>query len=178
MPYALCVAVFLFLGAGCAAEKPSLVVHSYPFHPEGKTILIQHFDFNPESSTRVNKAAVQKFGELIALDIQRFLGNAAYKHPLVMAPGETAKADFLIKGSITRVHGGDAAERRRVEAFGFGATEVRAVGEVVDLTASRSVAAFSLTKQSSYTWLDNESAVRENLREVAREIAAILIQAK
>jgi hypothetical protein len=52
------------------------------------------------------------------------------------------------------------------------------MGEVIDLGTSRSVAAFSLVKQSSYTWLDNESAVRENLREIAQEIAAILIQAK
>ena len=85
---------------------------------------------------------------------------------------------FLIKGSITRVYGGDARKRKFLEVTGFGATEVRAVGEVIDLDASRSVAAFSLVKQSSYTWLDNESAVRENLREIAREIAAILIQAR
>ncbi len=51
-------------------------------------------------------------------------------------------------------------------------------GEVIDLARSRSVAAFSLTQRSSYTWLDNDSAVRENIREIAREIAAILIQAK
>jgi hypothetical protein len=178
MPYALCAAVFLLFWAGCAAEKPSLVAHSYPFSSEGKAVLIQHFDFNPGISTNLNQVAVQRFGELIALDIQRFLGNAKFDHPLVIAPGEEAKGDFLIRGTITRVHGGDSRERRSLEVFGFGATEVRAVGEVVDLASSRSVAAFSLSKQSSYTWLDNESAVRENLREVAREIAAILIQVK
>jgi hypothetical protein len=173
---------FLFLavllGAGCAAEKPSLVVHSFPFDPAGKAILIQHFDFNPEISTNVQKLAVQGFGELIALDIQRVLKSAGFQHPLVIAPGEEAKGDFLIQGTITRVHGGDLRERQLFEAFGFGATEVRATGEVVDLTAARSVTAFSLVKQSSYTWLDNEAAVRENLREIAQEIAAILIQAK
>ena len=97
---------------------------------------------------------------------------------MVIAPGEEAKGDFLVRGTLTRVHGGDPGERRWVESFGFGATEVRATGEIVDLAARRSVAAFSLVKQSSYTWLDNESAVREILREVAREIAAILIEAK
>jgi hypothetical protein len=177
-PYALCAAVFLLLSVGCASEKPSLVAYSYPFSAQGRAILIQHFDFNPGVSTRVDQTAVQKFGELIALDIQRFLGNANFDHPLVIAPGEKAKGDFLIRGTITRVEGGDFRERLKFEVFGFGATEVRAVGEVVDLTASRPVAAFSLVKQSSYGWLDNESAVRENLREVAREIAAILIQAK
>jgi hypothetical protein len=174
MRYALCS----FLLAGCAAEKPSLVVYSFPIDPAGKAILIQHFDFNPEISTQVKKEAVRGFGELIALDIQRGLKDAGFQHPLVIAPGEQAKGDLLIKGIITRVHGGDFWERRWVESFGPGATEVRAVGEVIELGRSRSAAAFSLVKQSSYTWLDNESAVRENLKEIAREIAAILIRAK
>jgi len=174
MPYALCV----FLLFGCAVEKPSLVVHSYPFNPRGKSVLVQHFACNPEISTNLNKGAVQRFGELIALDIQRSLKNAGFQYPLVIAPGEKSQGDFLVRGTITRVHGGDVRQRRWFESFGYGATEVRATGEIVDLAASRSVAAFSLVKQSSYTWLDNESAVRENLREVAREIAAILIEAK
>ena len=106
---------------------------------------------------------MQRFGELIALDIQRFLGNANFDHPLVIAPGEEAGGDFLIRGTITRVHGGDARERRWLEVFEPGATEVMATGEVIDLARSRSVAAFSLTQRSSYTWLDNDSAVRENI---------------
>ena len=176
--YALCVLFAFSFMAGCAVEKPSLVVHSYPFNPQGKAVLVQHFACNPEISTNLNKGAVQRFGELIALDIQRSLKNAGFQHPLVIAPGEESQGDFLIRGTITRVHGGDVWERRWFESFGYGATEVRATGEIVDLAASRSVAAFSLVKQSYYTWLDNESAVRENLREVAREIAAILIEAK
>jgi len=178
MRYALCVFLAFSFLAGCAVEKPSLVVHSYPFNPRGKAVLVQHFACNPELSTNLNKGAVQRFGELIALDIQRSLRNAGFQHPLVIAPGEEAKGDFLVRGTLTRVHGGDMWQRWWIESFGFGATEVRAKGEIVDLAARRSVAAFSLVKQSSYTWLDNKSAVRENLREVAREIAAILIEAK
>jgi len=178
MPYALCFFFTFSFLVGCAAEKPSLVVRSFPFDPSGKAILIQHFDFNPEISTNVKMVAVQKFGELIALDIQRVLKDAGFQHPLVIAPGEQVKGDFLIQGTITRIHGGDLRERQGLEAFGYGATEVRALGEIVELAAARSVAAFSLVKQSSYTWLDNEAAVRENLREIAQEIAAILIQAK
>jgi hypothetical protein len=178
MPYALCVFFAFSFLVGCAAEKPSLVVYSFPFDPAGKAVLIQHFDFNPEISTNVKKVAVQKFGELIALDIQRVLKNAGFQYPLVIAPGEQAKGDLLIKGTITRIHGGDIRERKGFEAFGYGATEVRALGEIVELAAARSVAAFSLVKQSSYTWLDNEAAVRENLREIAQEIAAMVIQAQ
>ncbi|MBP1722346.1 MAG: hypothetical protein H6Q44_51 [Deltaproteobacteria bacterium] len=174
MRYALCS----FLLAGCATEKPSLVVYSFPLDPAGKAILVQHFDFNPEISTQVKKEAVQKFGELIALDIQRGLKAAGFQHPLVVAPGEQSRGDLLIKGTITRVHGGDSRERKWFEVFGYGATELRVSGEIVDLAGARSAAAFSLVKQSSYTWMDNDAAVRENLREIAQEIAAILIQAK
>ena len=179
--FALCAmlcALCAFLLGGCAAENPSLVVYSFPLDPAGKAILIQHFDFNPEISTQVKKEAVQRFGELIALDIQRGLKSAGFRHPLVIAPGEQAKGDLLIKGTITRVHGGDMWERKGFEVLGYGATEVRVSGEVIELAATRSAAAFSLVKQSSYTWLGNEAAVRENLREIAQEIAAILIQAK
>src|SRR5512143_3660774 len=112
MRYALCVLVTFFFWAGCAAEKPSLVVHSYPFNPRGKSVLVQHFACNPEISTNLNKGAVQRFGELIALDIQRSLKNAGFQHPLVIAPGEESQGDFLVRGTITRVHGGDLRQRR------------------------------------------------------------------
>ena len=158
--------------------RRGLVVQSHPFNPAGKAILIQHFDFIPEMATSVNKKAVGDFGETIALDIQRFLRDSGFRHPLVIAPGEPAKGDVLIKGTITRVHGGDAVavQRKLVESFGFGDTEVKAAGEIIDLATSISVMAFSFTKQSRYTWVENEEAVRENLREIAREISTTLIQ--
>ena len=172
----LLLALTLFFLFGCATEWPGLVVQSYPFNPEGKAILIQHFDFAPQIATGVNQGAVRDFGEAMALDIQRFLRNAGFRHPLVITPGELARGDILIQGTITRVQGGDARQRKLGELFGFGATEVKAVGEIIDLATSRSILAFSFTKQSHYTWLDNEAAVRENLREIAREVAAALIQ--
>ena len=168
--------LILWLLPGCAPERPGLVVQSYPFSPKGKAILIQHFDFNPELAASVDKGAVSGFGESIALDIQRFLKDAGFRHPLVIAPGEQAKGDILIKGAITRVYGGDVQQRMWAESFGFGATEVKASGEIVELATLRPILAFSFTKQSHYTWLENEAAVRENLREVAKEIATALIQ--
>ena len=169
-------ALTLFLLFGCAPEKPSLVVQTYPFNSAGKAVLIQCFDFAPQIATNVNQEAVQDFGEAIALDIQRFLRNAGFRHPLMIAPGEQALGDILIRGSVTRVNGGDARQRKLGEIFGFGATEVTATGEVIDLATSTSILAFSFTKQSQYTWLDNEAAVRENLREIAQEIATALTQ--
>ncbi len=168
--------LILCLLCGCAPERPGLVVQSYPFSPKGKAILIQHFDFSPELATSVEKGAVAGFGESIALDIQRFLKEAGFRYPLVIAPGEQAKGDILIRGTITRVYGGDVQQRMWAESFGFGATEVKASGEIVDVATLKSILAFSFSKQSHYTWLDNEAAVRENLREIAKEIATALIQ--
>jgi len=172
----LLLALLFFFLSGCAAERPGLVVQSFPFNPAGKAILIQHFDFSPQIATGVDQKAVRNFGEAIALDIQRFLREAGFRHPLVIARGEAARGDILIQGTITRVQGGDAWERKLGEIFGFGASEVKAAGEIIDLATSRSILSFSLAKQSHYTWLDNEAAVRENLREVAREVATALIQ--
>ena len=168
--------LILWLLCGCAPERPGLVVQSYPLSPKGKTILIQHFDFYPELATSVDKRAVAGFGESIALDIQRFLKGAGFRYPLVIGPGEQAKGDILVRGTITRVYGGDVKQRMLAESFGFGTTEVKASGEIVELATSRSILAFSFSKQSHYTWLDNETAVRENLREVAQEVAKALIQ--
>ncbi len=167
----LFTALFLL---GCAAERPGLIVQSYPLKLAGKVILIRHFDFDPEIATAVRKETVRDFGESIALDLQRFLKGAGFRQTVVVAAGEAAQGEILITGAIVRVNGGDAMQRRYLELFGFGATEVKAAGEVVDLASSRPVVAFSLTRNSHYTFLDNESAVRENLREIARDIAAAL----
>ncbi len=167
-------ALFLF---GCAAERPGLIVQSYPLDLAGKVILIRHFEFDPETATGVRKEAVRHFGESIALDLQRFLKGAGFRQTLVVAPGEAAQGEILIRGTILRVNGGDAVQRRSLELFGFGATEVKATGELLDLASSSSVLGFSFTKNSHYTLLDNESAVRENLREIAREIAAAVTSA-
>jgi hypothetical protein len=169
----LLILLTVFFPFGCA-ERPGLVVQSSPLNLSGKTILIQHFDFNPEIATGVRKGAVANFGELIALDLQRLLKAAGFRNTVVVAPAESAHGDILIKGTILRVHGGDALQRRTLELFGFGATEVKAMGEVTDLASSKTVLAFSLTKGFHYTWLDNEPAVRDNLREIAEEIAAAL----
>jgi hypothetical protein len=166
-----------FFAFGCAAERPGLIVQSYPLDLAGKVILIRHFEFDPEIATGVRKEAVRHFGEFIALDLQRFLKGAGFRQTLVVAPGEAAEGEILIRGTILKVNGGDAGQRRYLELFGFGATEVKATGELMDLGSSRAILAFSFTKNSHYTLLDNESAVRENLREIAGEIAAALTSA-
>jgi hypothetical protein len=153
-----------------------MVVQTVPFNPSGKTILIQHFDFYPEMATNVDRSLVEGFGEVIAFDVQKNLKKAGFIHPIVVKVEERLEGDFLIKGTITRVSGGNVQQRIFGELFGFGATEVRAMGEVVDLKTSRSLVGFSFAKQSKWTRLPNEAAVRENISEIAQEIAEVIIQ--
>lgn len=167
--------------SGCGPTlpgMPSMVVKTYPFNPAGKMILIQHFDFNPEFATNVDPSSVQKFGEVIAFDIRNYLSRAGFKYPVVVRAAEPFEGDFLIIGTITRVSGGNVQQRRYLELFGFGATEVKAVGEVIDIKTSTSLVGFSFTKRSHYTWNNNEAAVRENIREIAQEIAEVIVQSK
>lgn len=164
------------LWLGCSATSPDVVVQNEFFQAEGKRILIQHFDFNPMMATEVHKPSVAKFGETLSLDIQQYLRLAHIGNSLVIAPGEPAQGDILIQGAITHLAGGNQKHRMFFELFGFGATNVRVEGQVINLATSKRILTFSLSKHSHYTWLENEKAVRENIREIAREIARAFIE--
>ena len=153
-----------------------MVVRTYPFNPAGKTILIQHFAFDPELATNVDRTSVEKFGEAIAFDVQKCLKRAGFKNTLVVPGKDPLEGDFLIRGTITGVSGGNLQQRKYLELFGFGATEVKVVGEVLDIKNSLSLAAFSFTKRSHFTRKGNEAAVRENISEIAQEIAQVILQ--
>jgi len=174
-----CVILSFFAFAGCSPifpNTPSMVVQTYPFNPAGKTILIQYFAFDPELATNVDRPSVEKFGEAIAFDVQKYLKKAGFKKALVVQGKETLEGDFLIKGTITGVSGGNIRQRKYLELFGFGATEVKVVGEVLNIKSSVSLVAFSFTKRSHFTRKGNEEAVRENISEIAQEIAQIILQ--
>ena len=174
-----CLILSFFALAGCGPilpNPPSMVVRTYPFNPAGKMILIQYFDFNPALATNVDRPSVEKYGELIAFDIQKYLKRDGFKNPLVVHEKEPFEGDFLIKGTITEVSGGNLQQRKYLELLGFGATEVKVVGEVLDIKMSLSLVAFSFTKRSHYTRKGNEAAVRENIGEIAQEIARLILQ--
>jgi len=165
-----------FLWLGCSTASPDLIVQQEFFKTEGKRILIQHFDLNPMTATEVHKPSIAKFGETLALDIQQYLRLAHFQKTLVIAPGEPAQGDLLLQGTITHLAGGNQKHRMSFELFGFGSTDVRVQGDVIDLATSKRILSFSLSKRSHYTWLDNERATRENIREIAQEIARALIE--
>ena len=174
-----CVILSLFASAGCSPlfpNTPSMVVRTYPFNPAGKIILIQYFNFDPDLATDVDRPSVERFGEAIAFDVQKYLKRAGFKNALVVQAKEPLEGDFLIKGTITGVSGGNIQQRKYLELFGFGATEVKVVGEVLNIKTSLSLVAFSFTKRSHFTRKGNEDAVRENISEIAQEIARVILQ--
>jgi hypothetical protein len=177
----LLVILSFFAFSGCAptlSDMPSGVVIPYPFNPAGKTILIQPFYFYPELATNVDRSFVEKFGEIIAADVQNCLKKGGFRYPVVVWTEGQLKGDLLITGTIKRVSGGHATHRKLFELFGFGATKVTAVGEIIDTKTARSLVGFSFTKRSHYTWQENEAAVRENVSEIAQEIAQVIIQSQ
>ena len=165
-----------FLWLGCSTASPDLIVQQEFFKTEGKRILIQYFDLNPMTATEVHKPSVAKFGETLALDIQQYLRLAHFQKTLVIAPAEPARGDILIQGAITHLAGGNQTYRMLLDLFGFGGTHVAVKGQVIDLADSKTILDFSLSRRSHYTWKNNEQAVRENLREIAQEIARAVIE--
>ncbi len=162
--------------SACAPTRPDMIVQNVPFTTSGKLILIEPFDFSPAIATNVDPSSVSAWGTLLAYDIQNSLKKAGFFRSIVIAQGEKASGDFLIKGRITRASGGNLTHRIFLELFGYGATEVAAMGEVVDVQAWQSLVGFAFTRQSPWTWLENEDAVRHNLREIGEAVAQVLIQ--
>jgi len=177
----LLVVLSLFAFSGCGPTlqgTPRMVFITYPINPAGKSILIQPFDFNPGIATNVDRVSVEKFGEIIAVDVQNSLKKGGFRYPVIVWTEGELKGDLLIAGTIKRVSGGNATHRKLFELFGFGATEVTAAGEIIDIKTARSLAGFSFTKRSHYTWQENEAAVRENVSEIAQEIAQVIIESQ
>jgi hypothetical protein len=146
---------------------PDRMTKVEPFDPKGQTIVIQPFEFNPDIATEVNKDFIKDLGEEIAIDIRSLLLEKGYKK--VIVGKNTTNGDYLVKGKITEVSGGNKHQRIWL-GFGYGGTVVSARGEIVNLKETSTVMDFNITKQSNWTYSDNEAAVRENLYEIAKEL--------
>lgn len=171
----LCFIGFLTI-SGCAPTMPDMIVRNYPFAAAGKFIVLEPFRFSPEISTGWNRSEEGNFGTTLALELQKRLRESRLVGTVVIAPGEEVIGDFLVRGRITRITGGDRFHRMTFELFGYGAAEVQAMGEVVDVRTGTALTAFSFTRRSSWTWKENEGAVRENTEAIAQAIAEIVLQ--
>jgi hypothetical protein len=177
--FLLVVTAFLTI-SGCAPTMPDMIIRNYPFTAAGKFIVIEQFRFSPEISTGWNRSEGGDLGTTLALELQKRLRESRLVGTVVIAPGEEVIGDFLVRGRITRVTGGDRFHRVTFELFGYGAAEVQAMGEVVDVRTGTALTAFSITRRSSktwaWTWEGNEGAVRENTEAIAQAIAEVVLQ--
>ncbi len=172
----ICAAVvILILLFGCT-RGPRPALHSVPARSEN-LILIQFFDFPPQIATNVRMQFISNFGQLIAYEIQNSLKRDGFPKVIVVRPGEILEnADVLVRGSILRVSGGNFSQRMFGELFGFGASEVGAVGDLINMKTGRPITGFSFSSTSKWNGLDNEASVRQDLAAVARQIAHLVAQ--
>jgi hypothetical protein len=157
----------LILFAGCATTMPDRTTKLETFDPKEQKIVIHPFNFNPDIATGVNKKFVSELGNEIAIDIRSLLFEKGYKN--IIIDGNTDVGDYLVKGTITEVSGGNKHQRIWL-GFGYGGTIVSARGEIVDLKKMKTIMDFNITKQSNWTYSENEAAVRENIYEIAKEL--------
>ncbi len=169
----LAVMILVLLFACVRGPRPAL--HSVPARSEN-LILVQFFEFPPQIATNVRLGYIGNFGQLIAYDIQTSLKRNGFPKVIVVRPGEMLNGDILVRGSIIEVSGGNFSHRMFGELFGFGASEVRAVGELIDMRTGRPFTGFSFSSASRWNGLDNEASVRENLLAVGRQIAHLVAQ--
>ncbi len=170
------VPVLIILVLLCSCWKsPQTSIKAPPLRSE-KIVLVQFFEFPPQIATDVQPGAVRHFGEFIAYDIQTWLKKSGFPKVIAVKPGESISGDILVRGAIIRVSGGNYYHRLFGEVFGFGASEVRADGELIDIKAGIPLTGFSIADKSRWTSLKNEAAVRENLSAVARQIAQVVAQ--
>lgn len=155
-----------------------MVVRSYSFNLADPLIVIEHFENYPEMSTGVDKSFARDLGASLALDLQRNFGKKGVQRPRVILPGEQVIGDLLIRGRITRASGGDRFYRMTFGLFGNGASEVQAMGEVIDVKTATSLLAFSITRRSEWSWAANENAVRGNIEEISEALVKIILQSK
>ena len=159
--------VSLLLIFGCSTTMPDRMTKLESFDPKNRIIIIQSFDFNPDIATGVNKSFVSDFGKEIAIDIKARLYSKGYKN--IKIDGDPKEGDFLIKGKITGLSGGNKHQRIWL-GFGYGASIASARGEIIDLKKSKTLLDFNITKKSNWTYSDNEAAARENIYEIAVEL--------
>lgn len=162
--FLLSLALIFFVG--CATTMPDRITKIETFDPQEQKIVIHPFEFNPDITTGVNKEFASRLGSEIAIDIRSLLFEKGYKN--VIIDDNTNVGDYLIKGKITEVSGGNKHQRVWL-GFGYGGTIVSARGEIVKLKSMRTIMDFNITKQSNWTYSENEAAVRENIYEIAED---------
>lgn len=152
---------------GCATTIPDKMIKLEVFDPTNQIIIIKSFDLNPDIATNVNRSYIIDLGKEIALDIRNCFYDKGYKN--IRIDGDFKEGDYLIKGKITELSGGNKHQRIWL-GFGYGGTIASARGEIINLKTSKTLIDFNITKQSNWTYSNNEAALRENIYEIAIDL--------
>ena len=169
------VLVLSYLFVGCATTMPDRIIKLEAFDLRGKKVVIIPFEIDSAIVSEVNLEFANELGNEIALDLRSLLYQKGYKN--ITVDGGELYGDYLIRGKITEVSGGNKHQRVWL-GFGYGGTVVAVRGEIYDRSMNKTVFDFNITKQSNWTYSDNEAAVRENIHEIAKEIIASAIEKK
>ncbi|MEN3111148.1 DUF4410 domain-containing protein [Uliginosibacterium paludis] len=168
----LFAAIFVLasLVSGCATHMPNNVEGDAGL---GRTrpIIVENFDFNPKGAVDVSADSIEKLNLELSENVVSELKKMGLPAKLAdkSAPAQDA---YVLKGRILQVNGGSTALRIWI-GFGAGSTTVTVRGEVLDAKTGAQVRNFTLTRQSNWTYSNNEAAVRENIGELASDIAAL-----
>lgn len=165
--------ILISMCLGCATTIPDKMTKLDTFDPANRIIIIQSFDLNPDIATDVNKAYIIDFGKEIALDIQNCFYDKGYKN--IRIDGDPKEGDYLIKGKITELSGGNMHQRIWL-GFGYGGTVASVRGEIINLKTSNHLITFNITKQSNFTFSNNEAALRENIYEIATDLVNKILE--
>lgn len=157
---------------GCATHLPNNI-YGKAVLDTTKPIRVEIFEFNPKAAVDVNTYAVENLGLELAEKIASELLSMGLQPATVNSNNNISEdIGYIIKGRILEVNGGSAMKRVWI-GFGSGATTVTVKGEITNAKSGALVRNFTLTKQSNWTYSNNETAVRENINEIAIDIAKI-----
>lgn len=161
---------FILIVSGCATHIPNNIEGNNELDTT-KTIIIENFEFNPHGAINLNTYAIEKFNIELSENISTELKKIGL-NPVISDKNSSESDGYIIKGRILEVNGGSGAQRIWL-GFGAGATTVTVRGEILDIKTAAKLRNFTLTKQSNWTYSNNETAVRENINEIAIDIAKL-----
>jgi hypothetical protein len=164
--------IIFLLFSGCAQTMPDLIVGKGTIDVS-EIVGIEPFEFNPQTATNINVPSLDKFGLELAENIAGELIKRGFRTIIIKNPDQPNDIGYIIRGRILEVTGGNKHQRIWL-GFGYGASNVSVRGEIVNAKTKEIIRQFTFSDQSQWSYSSNETAVRNNLYEIANEIAKLI----
>ncbi len=156
----------------CSYTVPNETFRYHSYSLRNKKVSVIPFKIDPHSATSINLSFVKSLPKEFAFDITSYFHKKGYR--FIDTRKSYKGRDYVLSGFITQIEGGNLAQRAWL-GFGYGATIVTVRGFLIDVHNTRKVIEFRITVSDSWTYNDNESAVRLILNKIAKEIVNIVI---